>query len=90
MAVKFGVFVNGDHSKLLTLYWLHVSKRPRTVCNLSHPNKITMSTPPFFNRYCVHNKHISYVYQHCVVYMIGAFITHVDLGENIYAHQQHV
>ena len=29
MAVKFGVFVHGDHSKLLTLYWLHkLHKRP--------------------------------------------------------------
>ena len=28
MAAKFGLFVDDDHSKLLTLYWLKLYKRP--------------------------------------------------------------
>ena len=39
MAAKFGVFVNEDHSKLPTLYWLpKLHKRPyksRSIANFS-------------------------------------------------------
>ena len=57
MAAKFDVFVDEDHSKLPTLYWLKVNFIKLALINLRH-HSVTFGMYLLFNLINVWNKYL--------------------------------